>query len=82
MVATVVLCVTFNVSLTIDAVFAALKFATRAMVPGFPDILKFVMPFGDFEGCNFDWKYRDSPANNHDRSSWLRDNFLRSNHGK
>ena len=32
------------------------------------------------QGINFDWNYRDTQSNNHDRASWLRDNFLRPHH--
>jgi hypothetical protein len=28
-------------------------------------------------GINYDYTYRDTPFNNHDRTSWLRDNFRR-----
>jgi hypothetical protein len=30
-----------------------------------------------YGGINYDYNYRDSAFNNHDRTSWLRDNFLR-----
>ncbi len=30
-----------------------------------------------YKGINYDYDYRDTPFNNHDRTSWLRDNFLR-----
>ena len=30
-----------------------------------------------YTGVNYDYTYRDSAFNNHDRTSWLRDNFLR-----
>ncbi len=30
-----------------------------------------------YAGINYDYSYRDSAFNNHDRTSWLRDNFLR-----
>ena len=34
-----------------------------------------------YSSISYDWRYRDSPYNNHDRASWMRDNYLRPNHG-
>jgi hypothetical protein len=33
-----------------------------------------------YAGINYDYGYRDTAFNNHDRTSWLRDNFLRPRH--
>ena len=30
-----------------------------------------------YAGINYDYEYKDSAFNNHDRTSWLRDNFFR-----
>jgi hypothetical protein len=36
-----------------------------------------LVPIMSYTGINYDYSYRDSALNNHDRTSWLRDNFLR-----
>ena len=33
-----------------------------------------------YSSISYDWRYRDSPYNNHDRGSWMRNNYLRPNH--